>query len=90
MNPTQAAGTGVERASTLESKYYIDPAVLPRERERIFCRMWQCVGYAEQVAAAGHYFNLRSRSYSRGRYSVKQERSLFHFHQLYRAAMEQT
>jgi len=31
--------------------------------------------------------NLRSRSYSRGRYSVKQERSLYHFHQLYRAAM---
>jgi hypothetical protein len=26
MNPMQAAGTGVERASTLGSKYYIDPA----------------------------------------------------------------
>ncbi len=31
--------------------------------------------------------NLRSRSYTRGRYSVKQERSLYHFHQLYREAM---
>jgi hypothetical protein len=26
MNPMQAASTGVERGSTLESKYYIDPA----------------------------------------------------------------
>ncbi|HYL91610.1 MAG TPA: aromatic ring-hydroxylating dioxygenase subunit alpha [Alphaproteobacteria bacterium] len=31
--------------------------------------------------------NLRSRSYSRGRYSVKQERGLHHFHRLYAQAM---
>lgn len=31
--------------------------------------------------------NLRSRSYSRGRYSVKQERGLHHFHRLYTQAM---
>ncbi|HYX69894.1 MAG TPA: aromatic ring-hydroxylating dioxygenase subunit alpha [Terriglobales bacterium] len=31
--------------------------------------------------------NLRSRSYSRGRYSVKQERCLHHFHRLYAEAM---
>jgi len=58
MNPTKAASTGVERASTLESKYYVDATVLPLERERIFCRTWQCVGYAEQVAAAGQYFTF--------------------------------
>src|ERR1051325_9199848 len=58
MNPTPAASTGVERASTLESQYYVDPAVLPREREHIFCRTWQCVGYAEQVAMAGQYFTF--------------------------------
>jgi choline monooxygenase len=58
MNPTQAASTGVERASTLESKYYVDPSVFLLERERIFCRTWQCVGYAEQVAAAGQYFTF--------------------------------
>src|SRR5436190_1347672 len=58
MNPIPAPSTGVEHASTLESKYYIDPAVLPLERERIFCRTWQCVGYAEQVAAAGQYFTF--------------------------------
>jgi choline monooxygenase len=34
------------------------------------------------------YRNLQSRSYSRGRYSVKQERGLRHFHQLYAAQME--
>jgi phenylpropionate dioxygenase-like ring-hydroxylating dioxygenase large terminal subunit len=31
--------------------------------------------------------NLRSQSYSRGRYSVKQERCLHHFHRLYAEAM---
>jgi len=34
--------------------------------------------------------NLRSRSYQTGRYSVRQERGLFHFHQLYREAMDIT
>ncbi len=58
MNPAKAAPTGVERASTLESKYYVDPAMLPLERERIFYRTWQCVGYAEQVAQAGQYFTF--------------------------------
>ena len=32
--------------------------------------------------------NLRSQSYSRGRYSVKQERGLHHFHSLYAKAMQ--
>lgn len=32
--------------------------------------------------------NLRSRSYQAGRYSARQERSLYHFHRLYHAAME--
>src|SRR5205085_982776 len=32
--------------------------------------------------------NLHSRSYSRGRYSVKQERGVHHFHRLYAEAME--
>ncbi len=31
--------------------------------------------------------NLKSQSYDRGRYSVKQERGVHHFHQLYVAAM---
>ncbi len=58
MNPTQAQTAGVERAWTLEAKYYIDPAVLAVERERIFSRTWQCVGWAEQVARPGQYFTF--------------------------------
>jgi choline monooxygenase len=34
------------------------------------------------------YRNLKSQSYSRGRYSVKQERGVFHFHQLYGKVMD--
>lgn len=58
MESAKAAPAGVERASTLESKYYVDASVLPLERERIFYRTWQCVGYGEQVAAAGQYFTF--------------------------------
>jgi choline monooxygenase len=32
--------------------------------------------------------NLASRSYDRGRYSVKQEKSLHHFHHMYLNSME--
>ena len=32
--------------------------------------------------------NLRSRSYHRGRYSVKQEKCVHHFHRLYAYAMK--
>jgi choline monooxygenase len=32
--------------------------------------------------------NLRSRSYSRGRYSVKQEKGVHAFHRMYQAAMK--
>ena len=58
MNAPKAATPGVEHASTLESKYYVDPAILPLERERIFCRTWQCVGYGEQAASGGQYFTF--------------------------------
>ena len=58
MNPTKAASAGVERASTLESKYYVDATFVPLERERIFCRTWQCVGWAEQGVDAGQYFTF--------------------------------
>src|SRR4051794_14669853 len=53
-----AASTGVESASTLPSKFYVDASFLPLERERIFARTWQCVGYAEQVADPGKYFTF--------------------------------
>ncbi len=43
-------------AWTLPSEFYTDSAQLKREREAIFARTWQVVGYGEQVAAPGDYF----------------------------------
>ena len=58
MNPAQAAASGLESAWTLEAKYYTDAAILPLEREKIFCATWQCVGWAEQAARPGQYFTF--------------------------------
>ena len=46
----------LERAATLPSRYYTDPAVLQSEQRDVFGRTWQLVGRAEQVRAAGDYF----------------------------------
>ena len=46
----------LERASTLPSSWYADPAVLSEEKQRVFSRTWQLVGRAAQVARAGDYF----------------------------------
>ncbi len=43
-------------AWTLPSNFYLDPAVLEQEKERVFARTWQIVGRAEQVAKPGDYF----------------------------------
>ena len=53
-----AAAPGIERAHTLSSAYYVDPAAYRRECERIFWRAWQCVGWREQVANPGDYFTF--------------------------------
>jgi choline monooxygenase len=44
------------RASTLPSRWYVDPAILEQEKEKVFSRAWQLVGRAEQVASPGDYF----------------------------------
>ncbi len=46
----------LEYASTLPSEWYMEPALLEQEKERVFSRTWQLVGRAEQVAAPGDYF----------------------------------
>ncbi|HYP25470.1 MAG TPA: SRPBCC family protein [Blastocatellia bacterium] len=46
----------LEFASTLPSEWYTDPALLEREKERVFSRTWQLVGRAEQVSGPGDYF----------------------------------
>jgi Rieske 2Fe-2S family protein len=40
---------------TLPSSWYIDPAIYAREKERIFCREWLCVGREEEVPASGDF-----------------------------------
>jgi phenylpropionate dioxygenase-like ring-hydroxylating dioxygenase large terminal subunit len=39
----------VECAETLPSRFYINPAILTLEKERIFRRTWQLVGTLNQV-----------------------------------------
>jgi Rieske 2Fe-2S family protein len=34
---------------TLSREYYLSPEVFARERERIFCREWFCVGREEEL-----------------------------------------
>lgn len=51
----EAARAPLERASTLPTRAYTDPAFFARERERIFAREWIAVARLEQVAAAGDF-----------------------------------
>jgi choline monooxygenase len=44
---------------TLPWRWYTDPAVLERERERIFGRFWQYAGHTGQVSEPGSYAAVR-------------------------------
>jgi len=46
----------IERAWTPPADWYLDPAMLTLERERVFRRSWQAVGRTDQVARPGDYF----------------------------------
>jgi choline monooxygenase len=48
--------TELSKATTIPSRWYLDPEFLERERERIFHRSWQWVGRSEDVAQAGDFF----------------------------------
>jgi glycine betaine catabolism A len=54
MQPTQDAAAG-PLARTLAGRFYHDPAIWELERERLFSRLWVCVGRADHLAAAGDY-----------------------------------
>ena len=45
----------VERASTIPSAWYVDPAFHAADREWIFARTWQGIGHAAQVAEPGAF-----------------------------------
>ena len=47
--------TDVARASTLPSQMYVDPAVLEREKDRIFSRTWQLVAHRGELARPGDF-----------------------------------
>lgn len=48
-----------ERAWSMPSAFYTDPAVLAVERERLFGREWLCVGRLEEVRRPGDYMALQ-------------------------------
>jgi choline monooxygenase len=47
--------TPLARASTLASAYYTDPAVLEREKERVFGSTWQLVARADELSRVGDF-----------------------------------
>lgn len=46
----------LSRAHTLPARWYIDPAILAQEKERIFYRTWQWVGSTALVQRPGDFF----------------------------------
>lgn len=48
--------TDLAHASTIPARWYFDPEMLTREREKIFARTWQPAGFTKDVADPGSYF----------------------------------
>lgn len=46
----------IASASTIPADWYIDPALLEVEKEKIFCKTWQLVGRLEQLQRPGDFF----------------------------------
>lgn len=67
--------------------WYFPEAVLKTEAPRHTVRFSDEIQVEDVRICEIVQKNLRSRSYSRGRYSVKQERGVHHFHSLYAQAM---
>ena len=43
------------RASTLPSRWYVDPQFLAAEQDKVFARTWQWICHAEKLSAPGSY-----------------------------------
>jgi choline monooxygenase len=56
MDAEYRATTDLARATTIPSRWYLDPQILGLERARIFARTWQPAGFARTVAGPGSYF----------------------------------
>src|SRR5918994_1007691 len=46
-------------AHTIPARWYLDPAVLQREEERVFARTWQLVGPAARASTPGDYLTCQ-------------------------------
>jgi len=57
MKPGEASGAALAR--TLPGRFYHDPALWQLELERLFDRLWVCVGRADAVPVAGDYRTQR-------------------------------
>lgn len=56
LDPADLAFEAIERASTIPSSWYVDPAFHAVDREAIFARTWQGVGRVGQVSEPGMFF----------------------------------
>ncbi len=50
-----ASSLPLARASTLSSRFYVDPKVLDREKERVFGSTWQLVARADELQRVGDF-----------------------------------
>ena len=60
MNPTPnrwQVPAEVARAETLDKAFYLDPALQPLQRERIFARSWQWLGDDDGGVGQGAHLN---------------------------------
>ena len=52
---TTTARTPLAQASTLAKRYYVEPAILEAEKERVFGRTWQLVARADELQRIGDF-----------------------------------
>ncbi len=55
------------RAKTIPARWYLDPQMLELEREKVFGRTWQPVGFANEGRRTRHVFLVRNRRRTRCR-----------------------
>jgi len=56
LTPETLQTVPIERAETIPSAWYTDPAFHAWDNESIFSRYWQCAGHVSRISRAGDYF----------------------------------